>query len=84
MIHRRPHRRVPLSLGRVTADGLLQCGYHGWYFEGKTGRVSRIPNLLDKQRFPPIYRAQSYGVCESSGFVRICGADRSAGRLPSS
>ena len=28
--------------------------------------------MLDKQRFPPIYRAQSYGVCETGGFVRVC------------
>ena len=72
MIDQCPHRRVPLSLGRVTSDGLLQCGYHGWCFEGKTGRVSRIPNMLEKQRFPPIYRSQSYGVCETGGFIRVC------------
>lgn len=23
-------------------------------------------------RFPPIYRAESYGVCESGGFIRLC------------
>ena len=39
-----PHRNVPLSLGRVQADGTLQCGYHGWRFEG-SGRCTVIPAL---------------------------------------
>jgi len=72
MIDQCAHRRVPLSMGRVTPDGMLQCGYHGWCFEGGTGRVRRIPNLLDQQRFPPIYRAQSYAAHETGGFIRVC------------
>ena len=27
-----PHRKAPLSLGRVRPDGRLQCAYHGWHF----------------------------------------------------
>jgi nitrite reductase/ring-hydroxylating ferredoxin subunit len=72
LVDRCAHRRVPLSLGRVTADGLLQCGYHGWCYEGGSGRVRRIPNMLDKQRLPPIYRVSSYAVAESNGFIRVC------------
>src|SRR5258706_15323621 len=30
LIDRCPHRNVPLSLGRVLADGRLECAYHGW------------------------------------------------------
>jgi phenylpropionate dioxygenase-like ring-hydroxylating dioxygenase large terminal subunit len=29
-----PHRLVPLSEGRVNAEGLLECPYHGWAFSG--------------------------------------------------
>jgi len=29
-----PHRRAPLSEGRVEEDGSLSCSYHGWKFEG--------------------------------------------------
>lgn len=29
-----PHRLVPLSEGRVDEHGRLECGYHGWAFEG--------------------------------------------------
>lgn len=37
-----PHRRVPLSLGRVE-HGRLQCGYHGWEFDG-TGECTHVPS----------------------------------------
>jgi nitrite reductase/ring-hydroxylating ferredoxin subunit len=45
-----PHRRLPLSLGRVTPDGHIQCGYHGWIFDGESGRCTAIPNLSAKER----------------------------------
>jgi phenylpropionate dioxygenase-like ring-hydroxylating dioxygenase large terminal subunit len=38
-----PHRRAPLSLGRVD-EGLLACSYHGWRFDG-TGACQEIPAL---------------------------------------
>ncbi|EIE25673.1 hypothetical protein COCSUDRAFT_39968 [Coccomyxa subellipsoidea C-169] len=38
-----PHRKVPLSEGRVEQGG-LQCGYHGWIF-GSDGRPTHIPQL---------------------------------------
>jgi phenylpropionate dioxygenase-like ring-hydroxylating dioxygenase large terminal subunit len=37
-----PHRLVPLSEGRITEDGLLECPYHGWAFKG-SGECDRIP-----------------------------------------
>lgn len=40
-----PHRRVPLSEGRVTEAGLLECPYHGWAFQGD-GKCDRIPQQL--------------------------------------
>lgn len=65
-----PHRRVPLSLGRVLANGLLQCGYHGWTFDGATGRCRDIPNLKEAgDRIPPIYRARTFDVIERGGLV---------------
>lgn len=72
-----PHRRAPLSLGCIRKEGWIQCGYHGWSFDGETGRVAEIPNLKDDQRFPPLYRAESYAISEAGGFVRVC-MDRNA------
>ena len=41
-----PHRLAPLSEGRITEDGLLECPYHGWAFSG-SGRCDRIPQQLE-------------------------------------
>jgi nitrite reductase/ring-hydroxylating ferredoxin subunit len=67
-----PHRRAPLSLGCIRDNGWLQCGYHGWTYDGETGRLKEIPNLKDKQKFPPLYRATAFAVHECDGFVRVC------------
>lgn len=40
-----PHRLVPLSEGRIAADGLLECPYHGWAFQGD-GQCDRIPQQV--------------------------------------
>lgn len=66
-----PHRRAPLSLGCIRKEGWIQCGYHGWSYDGETGRVREIPNLKNEQRFSPVYRAERYAVHEAAGFVRI-------------
>ena len=66
-----PHRRAPLSLGCVLGNGMIQCGYHGWTYDGANGRLVDIPNLKGEQKYPPTYRAQAFGVEESGGFVRV-------------
>jgi nitrite reductase/ring-hydroxylating ferredoxin subunit len=82
-----PHRRVPLALGTVTPKG-LQCGYHGWTFDGTTGACNTIPNLRAEERVPPRYGARSYRAAEGNGFVHVWlgeGEPREAGNasLPS-
>ncbi|HZQ79018.1 MAG TPA: aromatic ring-hydroxylating dioxygenase subunit alpha [Acidimicrobiia bacterium] len=44
LLDRCPHRNVPLSLGRVRADGCLECAYHGWRFDA-SGACRAIPGL---------------------------------------
>jgi nitrite reductase/ring-hydroxylating ferredoxin subunit len=67
-----PHRRAPLSLGCILKSGAIQCGYHGWTYDGQSGRLVDIPNLKGEQKYPPLYRAIPFAVSESGGFVRIC------------
>jgi nitrite reductase/ring-hydroxylating ferredoxin subunit len=67
-----PHRRAPLSLGCILGSGALQCGYHGWTFDGESGQLVDIPNLKSERKYPPVYKAKPFGVHESAGFVRIC------------
>ena len=66
-----PHRRAPLSRGCVRDNGWIQCGYHGWSYNGANGKLVEIPNMKSEQRFPPLYKAQSFAVQESGGFVKV-------------
>lgn len=65
------HRRAPLSLGRITADGKLQCGYHGWTYDGLSGLCTAIPHLSANERVPSHYAARAYRVAECEGFVYV-------------
>eukprot|EP00568_Trieres_chinensis_P006725 CAMPEP_0183295636 /NCGR_PEP_ID=MMETSP0160_2-20130417/3522_1 /TAXON_ID=2839 ORGANISM="Odontella Sinensis, Strain Grunow 1884" /NCGR_SAMPLE_ID=MMETSP0160_2 /ASSEMBLY_ACC=CAM_ASM_000250 /LENGTH=591 /DNA_ID=CAMNT_0025457151 /DNA_START=48 /DNA_END=1826 /DNA_ORIENTATION=+ len=42
-----PHRKVPLSEGRVEDDGTLLCSYHAWRFDGE-GEVVSVPQALEE------------------------------------
>ncbi len=46
-----PHRGSSLSLGDVTPEGEIRCGYHGWRFSGD-GSCTRVPmnEINDKAR----------------------------------
>lgn len=74
LVDRCPHRNVPLSLGRVQPDGTLQCGYHGWCFDGG-GRCTAVPALDTVAATGPSPRdATSRPVCERDGFVWVWGS----------
>jgi nitrite reductase/ring-hydroxylating ferredoxin subunit len=60
-----PHRRMPLSLGRVTEDGYLQCAYHGWCFDGATGQCATIPHLRDDEPVKPNLRVAAFATSEN-------------------
>ena len=47
LLDRCPHRNAPLSLGRVV-NGELQCGYHGWRFDG-SGQCRAVPGLVSDE-----------------------------------
>src|SRR5690606_4228040 len=67
------HRRVPLSMGWVTAKGTLQCGYHGWAYEGGTGQCVEIPNFRPDEPISPRVKGRAFPAHEGSGaiFVRV-------------
>ena len=60
-----PHRRLPLSMGRLTEDGSLQCPYHGWSFDGATGRCTAIPNLSEDERIPNGIKVAAFSAVEN-------------------
>lgn len=61
-----PHRKLPLSMGRVKGDH-LECGYHGLTFDGR-GQCVRVPGAT---RIPPAARVRSYPVVSRYGLVWI-------------
>jgi nitrite reductase/ring-hydroxylating ferredoxin subunit len=69
--NRCPHRRAPLSLGKVRTEGWLQCGYHGWSFDGVTGKCKAIPNLRANEPVPSTYGVFAYRVAEHLGLIYI-------------
>lgn len=68
VLDRCPHRNVPLSQGHV-CQGLIECSYHGWRFDG-AGQNVKIPGLADgsaaKSR-----NVAAFPTKEQDGFVWI-------------
>ena len=64
-----PHRRAPLSAGRVRDDGTLQCAYHGWRF-GSDGGCTLVPALGPGAPLPPrAVLGRPAGLREHAGIV---------------
>ncbi|MDQ3106896.1 MAG: Rieske 2Fe-2S domain-containing protein [Actinomycetota bacterium] len=73
LVDRCPHRNVPLSAGRVHAEGTLQCGYHGWRFAG-LGRCVAVPGLLGEDAASSVTRdVGHHATIERDGFVWVWG-----------
>ncbi len=69
LLDRCPHRNIPLSIGKVTGAGRLQCAYHGWEFDG--GGVCRaVPGLCDNPE-APARNAPHFPTREQDGFVWV-------------
>jgi phenylpropionate dioxygenase-like ring-hydroxylating dioxygenase large terminal subunit len=65
------HRGTRLSLGRITAEGNLQCPYHGWEYD-RTGRCVRVPARPPDAPIPPTACALAYRTQEAYGVVWLC------------
>lgn len=69
LLDRCPHRNAPLSAGRVHGDGTLECGYHGWRFDGG-GALTAVPGLPGAI---PNRCVPSHATFERDGFVWFWG-----------
>ncbi|MBR9909213.1 MAG: Rieske 2Fe-2S domain-containing protein [Gammaproteobacteria bacterium] len=79
--NRCPHRRVPLTLGKII-DGAIRCAYHGWTFDGGSGACIDVPNLSEAERVPPSFCVPAYPVAEHQGFVFVWAGEGEPGLLP--
>lgn len=65
------HRGAPLSMGKCLyrGSGTLSCPYHGWTFDGGTGKL--VAKLMEGGESPLPARAavKSYPIHEHAGFI---------------
>src|SRR6478672_11409870 len=66
-----PHRGMPLSCGQFDGDQ-IECSYHGWRIEGRSGQCKLIPSLTADQnlKVDRIY-AGNYACEERDSFVWV-------------
>lgn len=67
------HKRMPLSAGRLLADGLLQCAYHGLCYSPE-GACVRVPAHPDGH-IPPQAKLREVPVMEQDGLVWLWPGD---------
>ena len=73
LVDRCAHRNYPLSLGRVASAGTLECGYHGWCYDG-AGRCVHVPGLLGgTDPDAPPRRVDTHAAVERDGIVWVWG-----------
>lgn len=75
-----PHRFAPLSAGCVR-DGVVECPYHGWRFDG-AGQCTRAPGSLDEGSSAALL--QPLQTLESHGLIWVRDATLPAPALPCS
>jgi phenylpropionate dioxygenase-like ring-hydroxylating dioxygenase large terminal subunit len=63
------HRTARLSKGWCVA-GALQCGYHGWTYNG-AGRVIRIPQYEPERPIPEAYCTPAYRCVAKYGYAWV-------------
>jgi phenylpropionate dioxygenase-like ring-hydroxylating dioxygenase large terminal subunit len=70
-----PHRLARLSEGRIAEDGLLECPYHGWAFNG-AGECDRIPQAeVETAHKSSRACAKVYAISEAQGLLFIYGGN---------
>ncbi len=77
-----PHRGMPLSYGALDGD-TVECCYHGWKFEAKTGQCREIPSLTpdSKLKVERIF-ATSFPCEEQDGYFWVYVPDRESQNEP--
>ena len=63
------HKRMPLSQGRVLSDGVLECPYHGFCYDG-AGNCVRIPSQLDLP-IPTRAKLRPFPLVEQDGLAWV-------------
>jgi phenylpropionate dioxygenase-like ring-hydroxylating dioxygenase large terminal subunit len=78
-----PHRGARLSTGRTLEGGALECPYHGWQWDGPSGRCTRIPALHERAAIPPAACLKMYPSLQYLGLVWTCLSEQPLTGFPS-
>lgn len=73
------HRGVELSLGRITPQGHLACGYHGWEYDG-SGRCVHVPSLCKGTPVPKGFKVKSFPCVEQDSYIWVWMGDEAPGQ----
>lgn len=79
--NRCPHRGAGLALGEVV-ENAIACAYHGWQWDGSSGRCVHVPSLDDQARISRTARLRTYPVEERWGLVWTCLHEDPVGSVP--
>ena len=63
------HKRMPLSCGKILANGALECAYHGFSYDGN-GKCVAIPSQMDVP-IPSRAKLKPFPVIEQDGVVWV-------------
>ena len=76
-----PHRGMPLSYGIFDGER-LECSYHGWTFEARTGQCCDIPSRTDRDKIKTERIFATHFPCEEQdGYVWVYLPDAQRGAL---
>jgi len=67
VVNKCPHLGAALSLGKVI-DNDIQCRFHGWQFDGSSGRCTKIPGLTV---IPQKAKCDTYRVVEQDNHIYV-------------
>lgn len=76
--NRCPHRFAPLDKGKIVADGVVECPYHGLRFDVRSGNC--IHNPHGDGRIPKAACVTSYVTVERHGLIWIWLGDKDLAR----
>ncbi|CAH0383195.1 unnamed protein product [Bemisia tabaci] len=63
-----PHLGANMGVGGIVKDDCLQCPFHGWRFDGDTGKCKSIP-YTDK--VPRLAKVQAWKCCEVNHMIFV-------------
>ena len=74
------HKRMPLSCGKILANGTIECAYHGFAYD-TSGKCVAIPSQMDLP-IPSRAKLRPYPVVEQDGVVWLwMGAEEQMARV---